>query len=377
VLSGRILSWLSLATLTGLALAAAVVSMPNSSKAAASPPQAPTVAASLAGFAGYYLIRPVTEISADFAVPRILSVPSNTQYGDASTWIGAQNALGNFVQVGITEDQALGLPHGSGPEYRAFWSSTAQDFHPIRFALVHTGDHIEVGMRLASSGWVLEFRDFTSGLTRSIVTDNGGGQLFNMSEWFQEDPEFSADPLRNLPYPSMSEVRFTRLRVDGRPPHLGDENAQGMDVPDGPLLVPTKVRSDSFVVVPSTGYAKQYLRDVASDNLAVEEYDIAVYEQKTGSGGRSGGGKVSSSLFTLINSLDTFEYEVSSQRWPSRVYGPIQTLLARSYRLSIDLRDMESDGPTIAIQYRLLNDEEMTQQTSLEIRKILGLPPPA
>ncbi len=339
---------------------------------APSPSPGGSLQASTAGFAGYGLFGPVDQIAADIRVPLITSIPAGAPYGTASTWIGVQNAEGEFAQVGITETE--NRAGGRFPQvYDGFWSDTARNFHPIRIASVETTDAVSVEMHLESAGWVLQFEDLTTGSKHTVDTDYGAGQAFSFAEWFQEDPVLSADPLRNLPYPSMSRVVFSRVEVNGRQPALVGADAEAMDVAEGPLLVPTSFRSGGFAVIPATGFARQYLSDVSFYNLAVQAYAVAAYDQRSG----SGGSRVTAESILLVRALDGFENELAGQTWPAGARGNIQALLSENYLLSIDLRDIGSYGPTSGVEARVLADELTSQRLSEVVRDDLGLPGPS
>lgn len=368
------MSWLSVAALVVLGTGAAVLSVANSPKShlAASSVPGPPLQASVAGFAGYGLYGPVDQIAADMRAPLIRSIPLGASFGTASTWVGAQNEEGEFAQVGITETENREAGRFD-QTYDGFWSDTARNFHPIRIASVNSGNEVSVEMQLTDTGWVLRFEDVSTGSSRTIFTGYGAGEQYNFAEWFQEDPVLTADPLRNLPYPEMSTVMFSRLVLDGRPPVLGGDDAQAMDVADGPLLVPTSFRSDGFAVTPATGYARQYLSDVSGYNLALQSFGIAVSDQRSG----SGGAHVVAESLLLVRALDNFENELAGQTWPASVEGGIQALLSKNYLLSIDLRDIESDGPTSIIEARVFVDEAVSERLSVRVRAELGLPGPS
>jgi hypothetical protein len=327
---------------------------------------------SIAGFAGYGVFGQVDRVAADMRVPQIKSIPARAPFGTASTWIGAQNEEGAFAQVGITESENRTAGRLT-QVYDGFWSDTARNFHPIGIGSVRVGDLISVEMQLGASGWVLRFEDLSTGSVHSISTGYGAGQEYDFAEWFQEDPVLSADPLHNLPYPAMSRVTFSRLDLDGGPPELDGTDAESMDVANGPLLVATSFRSDGFTVVPATGYARQYLFDVSSYNLVLQAYALAVYDQRPG----SGSSHVVAESVQLVRALDVFENELSAQTWPARVEGAVQALLAENYRLSIDLRDIESTGPTSAVEVRVLSDETVSRGLAEMVRADLGLPGPS
>jgi Peptidase A4 family len=372
---GRALSWLSVFALAALAVAAATDSVATATSTAQPSSSSGTSAqTSLAGFAGYDEIVPVlTEIATSFRVPSVLSAPPKRSFATASTWIGAQNTAGSFVQVGVTEFVSWG-PTGPSPDvqFNAFWSSTSLDFHPDSFEKVSAGDEITVKMSLEASGWVLSFFDHSSGYSHTIDSHYGAGQSFSAAEWIQEDPISSANLLQNLPYPSLSDVRFSGLEIDRTSPELGPDNGRAMDVPGGPWLVPTIFASDGFGVIPATGYEKQYLADVAGYNLALLEFGIGVFAGKPG----IDNSKVRNATVTLIHALGQFEHDLATQVWPNRDDTDVQALLIQSDNMSRDLGTLEQH-PTADIETTIYSDEALAEEAAERLRMDLGLPPPA
>jgi hypothetical protein len=373
---GRALSWLSVLAVGVLAFAAATVSVATRSVANSRAKPAATGAASgqtsLAGFAGYDEIQLFNELETSFTVPSILAAPPKRSFATASTWIGAQNTAGTFVQIGVTEFVSWG-PSGPSPnqEFNAFWSSTSLDFHPESFGKVSPGDEITVSMSLEASGWVLHFADRTSGYSHTIKTDYGAGQSFNAAEWIQEDPISSANLYKNLPYPSLSDVRFSGLEIDGTAPDLGFEDGRAMDVEGGPWLVPTSIESDGFEVIPATGYEKQYLADVAGYDLATQEYENTVFNGNPGTQKSN----VTKATAALIQELTGFDQSLATQTWPDRARADLGALLGHNYEMSEDLAKLER-SPTVGLQNRSYADGQLAQESAERLRTDLGLPPP-
>jgi hypothetical protein len=371
---GRLVSWLSVVVLALLTLESAVLSVTNSGGASSGLPSGAGSQTSLAGFAGYDLLEPVTDIGADFSVPAIISTPQGS-FATASTWIGAQNTQGSFVQVGVTEfvgKQSAGS--GYQTSYTGFWSSTAKSFHPIEFGTLRAGDRIAVRMRQQKSGWLLSFRDRTSDYSHTVSTGYAGGQPFGAAEWIQEDPVSSSAPLRNLPYPSMSDSMFTSLEVDGKSPRLNGNDGRAMDVPfGGPLLVPGVFRSDGFEVFPAKGFAKQYLSDVADYNYAQEAFAAAIDEAGPGSFGT----KVRAALSAYGQALAKFEDQLSSQTWPAGARTDVDSLISDNRTIASSLSQLGPTGQIYQIELDILSDESTAAQAAENVRKDLGLPPPA
>jgi hypothetical protein len=327
-----------------------------------------------AGFAGYNYAGLVTQISTDFVVPSITSIPPEAPYGAGSTWIGAQNPQGSFVQVGITEYEAR--PQLAGelgqPFYSGFWSDTAKSFHPFDFTTVQPGDLIAVKMQLGPTGWVLSFRDVTSGFAQNIQSGYGRGQLYNFAEWIQEDPVSAANPLDNLPYTYTTPVDFSNLKVDGLAPQLGAGDRQAMDPKGGPFLDASGFAHDSFEVVPVVGIARQYLEDVSAYDYALNVYSAAVAEQR----GNVGESLVVAEASALARAAGEFERALGGQSWPAGVRPAIEGLQTSDERLGQDAAQVESERGSAGSEQQVYRDEGLGQQYADQIRILLDLPPP-
>jgi len=372
-------SWASVGGLVVLgilsaALSLATAGMGGNSQAFNVAAKVPAIETSEVGFAGYFKIRnPVTEVAGEITVPSMSSVPEASQFGTASTWIGAQNPAGLFVQIGVTET-GFGATKTIGtrpPHFEAFWSDTERDFHPVNIAGAESGDLISLEMTLQSSGWILRVRDLTSGWVHDVVTDYGAGQNFNFGSWIQEDPTSAVNPLINLPYPDMSQTFFSHVELDGAIPAMGEDEAQDMDVPGGPSLVPTPYTDDSFRVVAATGYGRQYLSDLALYNYAEDQFGYVL--EHFGPGDES---KIVSAAGQLVRALDAQEGDFAGQTWPADVSSAVQTLLSDDYLLSEDLRFITYGGYSSSRLEKVLQDQVGTVSLSRHIRAELGLPPP-
>jgi Peptidase A4 family len=378
VLRPRFVSWASVGGLVVLGTLSAALSLATGgiggNSQASTFPGVPAIETSQVGFAGYFKIRdPVTEVSGEITVPSISSVPEDSQFGTASTWIGAQNPAGLFVQIGVTET-GFGATKATGtrpPLFEAFWSDTERDFHPINIARAESGDLISLEMTLQASGWILRVRDLTSGWVHEVVTDYAAGQNFNFGSWIQEDPTSAAHPLINLPYPDMSQTMFSHAELDGAIPEMDEGEAQDMDVPGGPILVPTPDIGDSFRVVAATGFGRQYLSDLALYDYAEDQFGYVLEH-----GGTSDKSQIVSAASQLVRALDGQEADFEGQTWPADVSSAVQTLLSDDYLLSEDLRFITYGGYSSSRLEKVLQDQDGTVALSRHIRAELGLPPP-
>src|SRR5262249_49066950 len=149
---------------------------------------------------------------------QVPTVVAGSGVGQASTWVGANDPLGNFVQVGTTENEpSLTAAEGS---YHAFWSSSAVHFHDRDLGSVQAGDMVTAEMVQQPDGWMLTLTDTTHPVTFREATHFDGSQSYGYlrAQWFQEDSEPDESyPLAQGEYPTTSTVRFTRLRLNGHP----------------------------------------------------------------------------------------------------------------------------------------------------------------
>jgi hypothetical protein len=228
------------------------------------------------GFGGYrWMNGPVTQISAQWRVPRIL--PTSSQ-GSASTWIGAQNQDGPpFIQLGTVENKFDLFV----PTYSAFWSDPDVGFHPQNFGAVGAGDLVSAELIRMSSGWRLTFRDITRSTTKSRVVKYGLTGSYDQGEWLQEDPSPSDLSKIDLPYPKTSLVEFEDLRVDGDVPKLDLADGQVMLANGGAFLVPSRVTDGTFFFGAPSGPQKSYLEAARNVDIAISAFAVDSLRWKT------------------------------------------------------------------------------------------------
>lgn len=116
--------------------------------------------AAVTGFGGYQTFGLVSEVSADWSVPKITGGPP---LSDAATWIGVQDPEGAFFQIGITEEDWFGVPQCNG-----FWSDPDVGFHAQIILSVSPGDQISARLTQGPDGWSGTVDDETSGKTASV-----------------------------------------------------------------------------------------------------------------------------------------------------------------------------------------------------------------
>jgi hypothetical protein len=201
----------------------------------------------LGAFVGYRAFGTSHSISAEWRVPRILG----SSEAHASTWIGLQNESGAFIQVGTTEDSFVGdregIPHGVS--YAGFWSGDKVEFRPQPTLPqpVRAGDLMSASISETKSGWRVQLVD-TRNEMHFVRTMRLGTTDLTEAEWFQEDP---TDEVTNspLPYPHLSQIRWTNLELNGDAPNFSLDNQEWMSVP-GMDYAPTTLKGDSYRVIP-------------------------------------------------------------------------------------------------------------------------------
>jgi len=321
-------------------------------------------AASRAGFAGFYIPGSVHSIEASFNVPVILG---NSAPGQGATWIGADSGTGDFIQVGVIEDD---LPKSNQRNYWAFWSDTLLDLHPHRLAQVDGGDRVIVDMSLEAPGWLLSVTDKTQGWTKTMQSHFGASEYFQNSEWDQEDPVSSLDPSDNVPYPSLSPLVLSGAMVNGAVVHFRLHDGEAMDVLNGPILVAKIDGPGTFRTVVPSGAQLRYLSSVAVSNhhLNILRLDLESPNASTQ--------RLHIDEQRLLKALDTANRELASTKWPSvAVTRDVHAFVKQNERLANDAGQLVSSDLSQASLQSYEFDEVVESQIGAEVRSLLGLPP--
>ena len=236
----------------------------------------PRVEGLITGFGGYRWHGIVSEIGAQWVVPKVIGTGGNAA---EATWIGAQGTSRDepFIQLGTMayrssrpspESEAVpGQP--SKAAYIVFWSDTAVRFRAIPIVrLSRPGDLISFQMAKGPEGWSLRVKNLTVGWSRSVSVPYGQNDSFSQGEWLQEDPSAQLSSPGDVPYATTSSVEVRRLQVNGRNPRLRYKDEQALSTADGLNLTPTPVKHDEFSLVEASGFARQYLSDAESFDVA-------------------------------------------------------------------------------------------------------------
>jgi hypothetical protein len=348
-----------LALLSVLSLFAVILSLQHNGSGGASRPKA--IGAPAYGFAGYTDRATVTQISARWRVPY---VDAKNNIGDASTWIAAQSIDGHFIQLGTTEDAGF----ASAPTFQIFWSDPVVHFHPQPLGIVAAGDLISYSMTKTSAGWTLRFDDRTTSKHHQLTVDYGQTASFNEGQWIQEDPTLSNFNV-HLPYPSMSLVTFSHLRLNDQVPKLSYQYAQVMSTSNGVYLIPSKVEDDHFTFHHAQGATLQYLRDALPLNATLYPFDRAADDN------------VTPSAFTkrqLLYAIGAFVSGLKIQHWPAatqRDIAGIETTM-KSFQKLVQRWPVAPAALPAQDYSELQIVGESNHVFTLDIHARLGLPPP-
>jgi peptidase A4-like protein len=228
---GRLQFGVVLTLLVAASVASAVLGKPADSS---SPQQ------TLAGYASFERVR---SVQGAWTVPIILGGPRDAV---AATWIGAQApgafAHAPFIQVGVQEASSDESDSG----YDAFWSDSRLSFHPENLFLVNAGDRITASLQLARGHWSVQIEDVTTGQHARFRTMQDTLGAFNQAEWFQEDVTDN-DTHKGFPYPAMTPVTFTGLKVNSAQPTSDSLQSSVMTV-GTETLNPSPINRNSFTV---------------------------------------------------------------------------------------------------------------------------------
>ena len=228
----------------------------------------------LTGFGGYQSFGAVTQVSAQWVVP---SFVSQRVLGQAATWVGAQNSGNKFIQLGVIVD----CPAWAETSYVVFWSDAAKGYFPQFVGRIFPGDQVSASMVQNKRGWYLKFRDPSIKFSYAKEVKYAKDVSFTDAEWLQEDPAPANISAQDVPYPDITNVKFTKLKVDHRTPELTLDDGQTLSANGGAIRVPTPVRHDSFTFVRPKGVAEQYLVDARKVDFAENKFNAQLARWKS------------------------------------------------------------------------------------------------
>jgi hypothetical protein len=258
------------------------------------------------GFGGYELIRPTTEVGAQWRVPKIAAQSGD---GNASTWIAAQSESQQFIQLGTTENKVDAVS-----QYEIFWSDVAVSFHPQQLLEVNPGDLIKFTMNQTSGGWRLHYYDVTQKVPETVTIPYARGSSFNSAQWYQEDPTVGGLTV-HLTYPSVSLTTFRHMSVDGAKPQLSADDRSVLSTADGVYLIPSGVTQDHFTYANATGPARQYLSDVFAYNAALYPFQVDMFYKRS---------PTSTVMSHLRSALATLGTKLKTQHWPPSLTSAVK-----------------------------------------------------
>jgi len=275
-------------------------------------------------FAGYTQGGPVVwQVSATLTVPRVSSL-ANT--ASASTWVaaGAVGPYGEgepFIQVGVNYVAGEPTPKAHLPSYyQVFWSDTAQGYLPSPLFSPRVGDRISLGLTLSKDHWIISIVD--GAVHRRIVTAQEGRATFQLAEWYQEHPDPDI-----FPYPKVSGLRISDLRVDGRAPAQRDLDFAWM-LSGKEAFEPSPLDHDGFTLLSGKATVPaatvRMLRRFAPANGAISKLELRLAEATT----RTPRARLATWASQLSKLLFAGERTARRQRWPRNAQASVDAMLA-------------------------------------------------
>jgi hypothetical protein len=314
------------------------------------------------GFGGYVQKAPVSSISAEWRVPTILRHSSD---GAAATWIGVQGPDSAFIQVGTEESTGKGKV---GSQYRVFWSDTVENFHPHSVMAVSAGDLIGASLVHLGTKWHIQVEDMTTRQIGPVLIGYSNKLSFDAGEWIQEDPVGNPTSGYDVSYPSLSDVTFTKLRLNGRLPRLDFDDASALTTFAGRSYVPSTIDHDGFVLRPAAGAQLQYLSDVYPLNLGLNYLFDEV---------NSGAMPSAYAFDNLYAQFSTLNAKVSAQHWPSNVSSLLARFRSLNVRAGQGLKAWQEGSAASQSQLKknYFADVKAVSDVGHIVRTRLGLPP--
>jgi hypothetical protein len=302
-------------------------------------------------FAGYLWGGDVRQVGAVVAVPTIDDL---TRPGFAGTWIGAEGSSdprtqrAAFFQVGVNEVGGAEFTLSGDSHYYAFWSSTALGFHPRRLFEVQPGDPVQLSIRVAHNRLVLYARDRHTGVHRTVHVALDAADVFNVAVWHQEDVTDGRTGTP-FPYPALSRVRFSALRVDGRKPRVDELTLSWMSTASA-IYGPAPSGSDGFSVgqIHPSHAALEYERLAVPQDLASYLFDAQLLSWSSSTSSskiRAGCRRYAHVLAVNISQLQRY-------RWPASARDDIERLIRSSREQIALLRRLAAQTTSFLRQFK-------------------------
>ncbi|MGH2832772.1 MAG: G1 family glutamic endopeptidase [Solirubrobacteraceae bacterium] len=199
------------------------------------------------GYAGYVWYGHVLSVRGAWQVPAIIDT---SRPGFATSWVGVQGtgSRAPFIQVGTAELRGYSPEHTIEDRYWAFWSDTAQNYHPQYLFEANPGDRLSATVALSGGSWTLTISDSTNHKTATRRTGEDHAPL-NLAQWTQEDAVTSTGA--RYAYPSLTTVSFASLLVNATVPRYASLYSTWMSI-DGRYLAPSPLHDGAFYLKPAT-----------------------------------------------------------------------------------------------------------------------------
>ena len=307
------------------------------------------------------------------------TIADSARAGLAGTWVGAQAPgpwqTSPFIQLGVNEARA----RDGRDEYYAFWSDTAQHFHPRHIFRVSPGDRIAAAMQLRGGRWTLSIKDVSSGADRRVTTRQEASGAFDEAQWIQEDVT-DARTGRPFGYPTMSPLHFSGVTADGRLVDAASLLSQWMKLPAGRSLAPTPVTGGAFTMrsIRLSGTARRYLRLIDPIDQAVGTFETDT--ETAAAPGPPARSRLQSASEQFLAEIQEQTPLLVPSHWPGSIRPDITRMILEIDRLTsvLDeraLSDEQAGAPPVrAWEADVGAHLTALAATSHAIRRILGAP---
>lgn len=212
--------------------------------------------------------------------------------------------------------------------------------------------------------------DLTTGKDLSATVTYGAGAAFTQAKWLQEDPASADVAPTDVPYPRLTETRFSQVRLNGEAPRLTLSDGQTLMASSGVFRVPTPFVDDAFGLVAPKGHARQYLEDVYPLDMAIDLYNAQLVTWNSLSrGDRIGATRV------LIGAYEIVLRALGRETWPLKAEVALAGLVAENDAIIWDLTAWLALGLKKNSPLFLAFRHEQRGSAATQVRAALGLAP--
>jgi hypothetical protein len=236
---------------------------------------------------------------------------------------------------------------------------------------VRPGDVLSASLILARKRWALAVVDHTSRSNARFSTSQDANASFDEAQWTQEDATTSTG--ERFPYPSLTGLGFSGLKVNSKPPTYASLYSTWMSV-NGVSLAPTPLTGDAFALrratVSAAGEHYLYIGSLSSNALDTFGAEFERWTTKTPYT------EIASASSRLIASLRRQTGALANARLPKPASRLVRLLIDKLDAMIERLHPPAVSSPSALTRWKssLIRSSDAAHNVAHLLLRALGLP---